>query len=119
MTPSLFKSLPLIIGLAACAVAPTQAVSADLETALSGKTIVSEGSSFTINADGSLTGSMTGADGAPATQFVGSWEIVDGQWCRSFTEPAKFAGRACQEATLGDGTVTIVGERGPRTWAIQ
>ncbi len=86
---------------------------------MSGKTIVSDGSSFTINADGSLTGELAGSNGNPSKSFVGSWEIVDGQWCRTFTAPPEFAGRACQQATLGNGTVTIVGERGPRTWVIQ
>jgi hypothetical protein len=74
---------------------------------LSGKSLVNGNDVFFAAADGTLTG--TG--GPDKTKFAGTWEIVNGNWCRTFTETAQFAGRACQKAVLGYGTVTIEGER--------
>lgn len=105
----------LLVGLAACDAPAPQAEVDPLTAALTGKSLVIGDDVFNVNADGTLIG----VGGPNQTRFVGTWEIVNGQWCREFTEPEAFAGRACQKAVLGDGTVTITGERGPRTWSIQ
>ena len=98
----------------ACAETTTTAPAAvdPITAAVSGKSLVNGDAIFNVGSEGSLTGTNGTAD------FVGTWEVRDGKWCRTFSEPANFAGSACQEAVLGDGTITITGERGPITWTI-
>lgn len=86
--------------------------------AVSGKRlIVDRGDFIDVGADGELTG-MVGPD--QSTAISGTWEVRNGQWCRTLVRPAPIAGTACQDATLnGDGTITIVGANGPIVWTIQ
>lgn len=86
--------------------------------AISGKRLVADRGDFIdVNANGILTG-MVGPD--QSNRLAGAWEIRNGQWCRTLTEPAALAGTSCQDASLnGDGTVTIDGVNGPIVWAIQ
>ncbi len=112
-----FLATATLLILGACAeTASTPSVSTDpITAAVSGKTIVSGNTKFSIGSNGSLSG--IGPDGV--TEFKGAWTVRDGKWCRTFTEPATFAGTECQEAVLGDGTITITGRGGPTVWAIQ
>lgn len=89
-----------------------------ITAAISGKRLVApRGDFIDVGADGRVTG-MIGPDQSLA--LSGVWEIRDGQWCRTLTEPASFAGTACQDATLnGDGTITIVGTNATIIWTIQ
>lgn len=86
-----------------------------LTAALSGKSLVNGDDKFDLGADGSLMG----VGGPGRAKFVGTWEIVDGQWCRDFSEPAQWAGRECQPTVLGDNSVTLTGRNGPKTWMIE
>lgn len=84
--------------------------------AVSGKTLVNETAEFKVRKNGRLIG-KAGSKGQ--VKFKGAWAVRDGKWCRTFTEPAEWAGTECQTATLGDGTITIVGRNGPGVWQIK
>ena len=119
-----FFASAMVLALAACdettttaksAAAPASATVDPLTAALSGKTLLANGHKFVVGKNGSLTGRLE--DG---TKFVGSWNVQNGKWCNVFSEPAGFDKPVCQKATLGDGTVTIVGRNGgPTKWNIQ
>ncbi|MEM6974016.1 MAG: hypothetical protein AAF577_14545 [Pseudomonadota bacterium] len=119
----LLCSVTAALGLAACQTGgtgeapPTTAVPLTAD-AVAGRTLSNaEAGVFQIGADGSLTG-LIGS--ARDEALVGTWSVADGQWCRTITEPARIAGSACQEATQNDdGTVTIVGRRGPVTYLVE
>ncbi|MEM6460429.1 MAG: hypothetical protein AAF724_00775 [Pseudomonadota bacterium] len=71
---------------------------------------------ITANADGTLTGKVgENLD----VDLAGTWEIRNGEWCRTLTQPAGAAGSACQQLTLGDGVVTIVGSNGPVEYTLE
>ena len=82
----------------------------EITKALAGKTLIAPGQEITAHSDGRLIGKV-GKN--LETDLVGTWEIKNGQWCRTLTQPKAAAGRACQDLTLGDGVVTIEGSRGP------
>ncbi len=82
--------------------------------AISGKTLVNSAFEFTAGSNGSFIGKTPGG-----TEFKGAWTVRDGQFCRTLTEPASFVGTECQDAELGDGTITISGRNGPAIYTIQ
>lgn len=84
-----------------------------LSNALSGKTIVSENFQASLGSNGSFNGKATNG-----MIFKGAWTVRDGQFCRTLTEPKPFVGTECQNAELGDGTVTLVTQRGPVVYQI-
>lgn len=97
------------------AIVASTALADPITEALSGKILVAPGQEITAHADGRLIGKVgQNLD----TDLVGAWEIRDGQWCRTLTEPAAAAGTACQDITLGDGVVTIVGGNGPIEYSL-
>ncbi|MEM8956460.1 MAG: hypothetical protein AAGC86_01475 [Pseudomonadota bacterium] len=105
-----------IICLVCLSLAATSVRADPVTEALAGKTLVAPGQNITTHADGTLTGKVgENLD----IDLIGTWEIRDGQWCRTLSQPAAAAGSACQDITLGDGVVTIVGSRGPVEFAIQ
>jgi len=70
---------------------------------VAGKTLIgAQNDNFVIGADGSLTGTTAKGDA-----LVGTWEIKNGEWCRTITEPATLAGSACQGATIEGSTFTV------------
>ena len=78
---------------------------------LSGKTLTSpKGKTvYILNADGALGGKIA------KQNVVGNWEIRDGQWCRTISEPKEREGDACptveiegDQVTLGGGGQSIV-----------
>lgn len=83
-----------------------------IRKAVSGKTLTNGGTKFKVKRNGRLTGS------SGALKFKGTWTIRDGQWCRTLTEPANFAGTECQPTELGENTITITGSRGPTVYDI-
>lgn len=108
--PAVFAVALTLTACAETASTPLDPISAQL----SGKTLVNESSSFSVNPDGSLIGKVGDED------FIGAWAIRDGQWCRTFETPARFAGTACQDITFNeDGTVTIDGVNRPQTFNIE
>lgn len=76
----------------------------ELLSALSGKTIThtKNKSQIKINTDGTLVGKGV----------KGTWTIKGRKWCRTLTEPKKYAGTACQKVDLDGNTVTFHGEDG-------
>ncbi|SDO61703.1 hypothetical protein SAMN05216196_10790 [Lutimaribacter pacificus] len=87
-----------------------------LTAAISGKSIVA-GSGAVVNVapNGSLTGTLPNG-----TELEGAWTVRDGDFCRTLTAPDNLAGTKCQEAELGDGTVTLTDADGTSTlWTIQ
>lgn len=105
------------LAVAACQSTNEAAQVDPLTAAISGKTLVSEGGEFTLGSNGSLTG-MSGPN--RDTEVTGAWEIRDGRYCRTITQPERLAGTACQDITLNDdGTVTIDGINGPVVFALR
>ncbi|UTH43899.1 hypothetical protein [Loktanella salsilacus] len=96
-----------LFGLAACqttteSVSQSSAVVADLKSTLSGKTLTHPDVTLLVSANGQLSG--TESDG---TNLVGTWTILDGQWCRTLTAPASFAGTACQDVSIAGDQATF------------
>ena len=78
-------------------------VAGGLEAALKGRrTLGKDGSRFYINPTGALEGTL--ADGTPV---LGTWQIINEQWCRELTTPERFAGYKCQDVTIAGNTVTF------------
>ncbi|MBT8152501.1 hypothetical protein KMP13_01030 [Epibacterium ulvae] len=86
------------------------------KAAVAGKTITSGKAVLKVRKNGRLTGKV-GPNGD--VTFEGAWDIRNGKWCRTITEPASFAGTECQAMTLGDGVITISGRNGPVDWQIK
>lgn len=105
--------LAISIGLTGSAVADDNSIAAEF----AGKNLSGNGVDMNINADGSFTGKV----GQKLDQdFAGTWKISDGRWCRTITKPDRFKGSECQDLTMnGDGTVTIVGRRGPAKYTLK
>lgn len=99
-----------IFCVALAAVSSTSAFADAITEALAGKTMSAPGQEITAHADGRLTGKI---GKKLDTDLLGTWEIKNGQWCRTLTKPKGAAGSACQNITMGDGTVIIDGSRGP------
>jgi hypothetical protein len=74
-----------------------------LTAQLSGKTLTNENGTIVLGADGSMSGAI------PAGEVAGAWTVRNGQYCRTLTAPARFAGTLCQEVRFNDDTVTFVG----------
>ncbi len=52
--------------------------------------------------------------------IVGTWEERDGKYCRTLTEPERFAGTECQMVTLNGNEVTFESPGGrTSTWDVQ
>lgn len=97
-----------LFGFAASAVI---AQSKNLEEMLGGKTLTSPRGRtvYILGADGNLGGMIA------KQTIVGTWEVRDGQWCRSIVEPKEHEGFACRvveangaEISLRDDEQTIV-----------
>lgn len=106
--------LVLLAGAAACVQVETTSEMDPITAAVSGRTLVAGESVLVAGADGSLSGTL--ANGA---ELTGAWVVRDGQWCRTLVTPESLAGTACQDAELGNGTITIDGTNGATTWTIQ
>ena len=82
---------------------PEEDPNAALIAALSGTTLTNEGGTVVIaNADGTLSG-------PEGSGLAGTWEVVNGQWCRAITAPERIAGQACQDVTINGNVATING----------
>jgi hypothetical protein len=104
-----------VVALSACMPAGTMTEADPITAAVSGRTLVAGETTINAGADGSLTGTL-----ANGNALEGGWTVRDGQWCRTLTAPAAIAGTACQDAELGDGTLTLTNTDGSTTtWAIQ
>lgn len=106
-------SASLVITLAACAETQT----ADpITQAVSGRTLVAGDTRLTAGANGALVGTLAGGD-----TLSGTWRISNGKWCRTLSQPARFAGpEVCQDAALTDGQLVIIGSNGsPTTYTIE
>lgn len=98
------------------AVLATSGFADPITDALAGKTLVAPGQEITAQPDGRLTGKVgKNLD----VDLEGTWEIKDGKWCRTLSKPKGAAGSACQDLSIGDGTVTIVGTRGPVEYVLK
>ncbi|WP_136440733.1 hypothetical protein [Pacificoceanicola onchidii] len=110
---TLVTATTLIVSLAACA--ETQTVD-PISQAVSGRTLVAGDTRLTAGANGALVGTLASGD-----TLSGTWRISNGKWCRTLTQPARFAGpEVCQDAALADGQLVIVGSSGaPTTYTIE
>lgn len=111
-TAAIFGSI-FAFALSACA--ETQSID-PITQAVSGRTLVAGETRLTAGANGALVGTLAGGD-----TLSGTWRILNGKWCRTLTEPARFAGpEVCQNAALTDGQLVIVGSSGnPTTYVIE
>lgn len=79
--------------------------------AVSGRTLVAGETRLTAGANGALVGTLANGD-----TLSGTWRISGGKWCRTLTQPARFAGpEVCQDAALADGQLVIIGSNGSPT----
>ncbi len=76
-----------------------------LNETLSGKTLTSpKGKTvYVLGADGGLGGVIA------KKKVVGTWEIRDGLWCRSLSEPAVHEVDACRVVEVNGDHVTLSG----------
>lgn len=111
------KFISLVLGFMISLSAGAFANDAEIAAKFSGKNLTGNGVDMNINSDGTFTGKV----GKNLDQdFAGTWEIKNGQWCRTISTPDRFKGSACQDLTFnGDGTVTIDGRRGPAKYALK
>ena len=49
----------------------------------------------------------------------GAWEIREGRFCRTISQPSQLAGTECQDITIDGETATLVGRDGPQTFIIE
>lgn len=92
----------VVLGLAGCV---NTATGDPLYDALVGKTWEREDGNVTMiaSADGALTGTTSAGD------LLGTWEIRNGEFCRTLSSPERAAGSACQEMELTDDGIKIAG----------
>ncbi|MCV6585144.1 MAG: hypothetical protein OIF47_06380 [Marinibacterium sp.] len=96
MTPKFtLGAVACALVLAACDI-PTAAVD-PLNAALSGKTLTSGSTTIMLGSDGTISG-----DGV-----AGTWEIRDGKFCRTLTQPESLQGSECQTVTLDGDKATF------------
>ena len=104
----------LLTSIAACAELNTE--NDPITQAVSGRTLVAGDTRLTADANGALVGTLANGD-----TLSGTWRISGGKWCRTLTQPARFAGpEVCQDAALADGQFVIVVSNGsPTTYTIE
>lgn len=88
--------------------------STDTRAMLAGKTLVNPDTTMNLLATGQLTGVEANGD-----EVAGTWTADDGQWCRTLTKPAAYAGSACRDVTFGGDQVTMIGPNGAITYTMQ
>lgn len=79
---------------------------AAFRSAIVGKTLTFEGSSFTANADGTISGPWNGEG------ISGTWAWDDGAWCREATIGSRVLDPDCQTFELTDEGVLVTRDRG-------
>ena len=98
------RRFPILLPIAATLVIGACASSPEPDPLIApivGKTLTStEGVTAKLSADGRITGSF-GEDGV----IDGVWEMRDGKYCRTLSQPPSFAGTECQNVTITDNTV--------------
>ncbi|WP_425091221.1 hypothetical protein [Tropicimonas sp. S265A] len=93
------------LALAACDQTALQPGPDPITAAISGKTLVNEDATFTLNPDGTASGTLG------TETYEGTWRIARGQFCGAAVKPERFSGLGlCRDIILNDnGTVTLVG----------
>lgn len=77
---------------------------------------MNENGVFNILPGGSLTGRLNQTQG----DVTGTWEIRNGQWCRTIAEPMELSGTQCQEMTLTQTEVVLTRPDGVQvSYAVQ
>lgn len=106
-------SFAAVLLLAACQVSGTDTVSGQLTTPadfaqITGKKLnLNENDFAVLNADGTLTGTFSGAD------TRGTWTVKDGFWCRELTAgPRGPSPEDCQIWSLDGNVVSVRRNRG-------
>ena len=109
-----FITFAALIAVTACAEVSTTLD--PITEALSGRTLVAGDTRLAAGANGALVGKLASGD-----TLSGTWRISGGKWCRTLTQPARFAGpEVCQDAALADGQLVIIGSNGsPTTYTIE
>jgi hypothetical protein len=109
-------SLAAFATMTACMDGTATATPDPITEAVSGRTLVAGDTRLTAGANGALVGTL-----ANGNTLSGTWRISGGKWCRTLTQPARFAGpEVCQDAALADGQLVITGSNGnPTTYTIE
>jgi hypothetical protein len=76
-----------------------------LKEILSGKTLTSpKGKTvYVLGSDGTLGGAIA------KQNVVGFWDVRDGLWCRTISEPTLHEGEACRVVAVNGSEVTLSG----------
>jgi hypothetical protein len=111
---STILSVTALIAVTACAEITT--TPDPIEQAVAGRTLVSGDTRLVAGTNGSLVGRLASGD-----TLSGTWRISQGRWCRTLTQPVRFAGaEVCQDSALADGQLVIIGSNGtPTTYTIE
>ena len=81
-----------------------------LYSSLVGRTLTRGGFTITFNPDGSMVGANP--------DLTGTWEVRDGQFCRTISQPAQMAGTECQSVTISGASYTFTGPSGAREYTL-
>lgn len=78
------------------------------------KTLTSTGSTISLLEGNRLIGRA--GPGNQSVNIAGAWQIREGRFCRTLTEPSQLAGTECQDISIDGDSVTIDGVNGPVTY---
>ncbi len=110
----IFKGWPFAIlacfTMVACLATDEIAQDDPVTAAISGRTLVQGNNRLLLSSNGQLSGTLANGD-----EVEGAWTVRDGSYCRTLTSPERHAGTECQQAELGDGTVSFDGN----VWEIE
>lgn len=101
--------------LVACGQSEPEVAADPITQALVGKTLTSGAAVIQLQEFNKMVG-RAGPNGD--VLLDGAWEIREGQFCRTLTQPPQLAGTECQDVTLDGDTVTFATSRGDQTYII-
>ncbi len=98
--------LLISLALAACKTTGENLSESDapLYAALAGQTLENRAVSFHLHENGTLSG----------TGVKGTWEVKDGKFCRTLSQPASLAGSDCQAVLFDGDLVTFFRSNGTK-----
>ncbi|MEP1354484.1 MAG: hypothetical protein ABJX32_16585 [Tateyamaria sp.] len=83
---------------------------------LVGKRLVSTGMTLHLQ-EGNRMAGRAGPSGD--VNIDGAWQIREGKFCRTISEPVQMVGTECQDISIDGETATLVGRDGPTTFIIE
>lgn len=83
---------------------------------LVGKRLTSTGMTLQLQEGNRMAGR---AGPSKDIRIDGAWQIREGKFCRTITEPAQMIGTECQDISIEGETATLSGRDGPTTFIIE